>query len=291
MRRMLPIVFLLAVLAAWPAGAADKVELAPGTHDLRDLTLLVSQATGRTVLYGPEFSGQITLEASESVSDPDEIWRIYLSALATKDWAVVMHGGVVRIVKREQMPGESSPVIMVGEDPATIDEGHVTATFELNNADPTEVAMQLSPLVGKGGQVIPLPNQGRLVVVASAANVEKIRKMLDKIDVEERRRHIEIVRLKHANPTDTRDLITHIFATHGMVEGKMQRRETAGGLIVVPEPRSQSLVLRGQEADVAAAVKLIQAIDGAADPIILIRDLRFAQPDKLGATLNNILNP
>ncbi|MDP8222726.1 MAG: secretin N-terminal domain-containing protein [Candidatus Lernaella stagnicola] len=278
---------LLAVLAV-VAVAADGVEIASGTYDLKELTSLVAQTTGRTILYGPDFSGSVRLEIAKPELKPDELWELYLSALAQAGWGVVVHDRVVRIVPQKDLAGESGPVIMAGEEKRD-DDGMVTALFELNNANPAEIAMKLAPLVGKDGRVIPLPAQGRLVVVASAANVEKVREVLGKLDVPDKRDNIQIVRVKHADLNDTADVVGVLFGRYKVEDGKIRSRQAAGGVIVAVEPRSASLVLRGEKDEVELAARLIHEIDAAGDPIIMIRTLRHASPGEATAVLEKLL--
>lgn len=283
-------VAVLLVLALTGAAWAQEAPLSSGDYDLRDLTTRVSRATGRTILYGPDFTGSVHIDVADPDLSPDALWQLYLSALAEAGWGVVVHGRVVRVAPRDQLATEAGPVLAPGET-APANEGMVTATFELNNADPTDIAMRVSPLVGKEGQVIPVVTQGRLIVVASAANVEKIRKLLEKLDVPEQRRQIEVVRPKHADLADLAELISQLFGKY-TIEGNQPRyRTAAGGLIVVPEPGRGALVLRGEQRDIDAAVRLIRAIDEAADPLIVIRTLRYADHAKLTATLSDLLKP
>lgn len=288
MKAGLRIAILLLCLTgvAW---AAKLYQIQSSEINLRDFARLVSEATGKTILYGPDFNGQAFLEVREKPVTGDVLWSMFLSAIAQNNWGVVVHGQVVRIVPRPDLATQESPVIMAGEAaPGVEGENLVTATFALNNMDPTEVAIQLASDVGPEGKIVPLPSQGRIVIVATAANVEKIKKLLEKLDRADRRETLEVIRVKHIDAQRLAELLQRIFSNFYYESGRYQSRDTTGGLVVLPEGGTQSLVLRGDERDVKAASRLAGKIDGATDPLVLIRQLDNADVVEMTSILNQL---
>lgn len=288
MKVRLWIAFLLLCLAgnAW---AAKQYVIQSSEINLRDFARVVANATGRTILYGPEFNGQAFLEVPKKQVTADELWAMFLSALAQNNWGVVVHGKVVRIVPRQDLSTQDSPVIMADEPkPGMEAEELITATFALNHVDPTEAAMKLAPDVGPEGKIVPLPAQGRLIVVATAANVEKIKTLLETLDRAEKRDTLEVIRVKHADATRLAEILNRVFSTLTYEGGRYQMRDTAGGLVVLPESGTGSVVLRGDERDVKAAVRLAGKLDGATDSIVLIRQLENADVTEMTKLLNQL---
>lgn len=293
-RRLLSGLVLATLLAgaalAGAAHAAERWPLEAGEIDLKEFARLVSKATGRTILYGADFSGTVTLELKRTEFTGDELWQLFLSALAQEGWGVVVHGSVVRIAPRRELISQDSPVVVIdGEEPVTSSDELVTATFELNHVNPGEIVLQLSAFVGPEGQVIPLPSQGRLVVVATAANVEKIRLILAKIDVPEKRQEIQVVRLDHADPEDVAQIVDTLLSAYALESGRFTHRQTVGGVIVAPEPRNSVLVIRGEKRDVEAAAQLARVIDQDGDPAVLVRTLQHSDASAMAATLGPLL--
>jgi general secretion pathway protein D len=288
-RRIAAWVGIMLLAGLGTAIAASTWTVPSGETDLRELTRLVSQATGRTILYGADFQGSVVIEGPRKPVSATELWRLYLSALAKAGWGVVVHGQVVRLVPRSQMAGQDMPVVIGPTAPGEDADGMVTATFELNHLDPSLAAMQLTPLLGPDEKLVPLPAQGRLVVVASAANVEKIRQLLGKLDTPDKREALEVIRLKRANSETIADLLRRLFAEVYYADGRFKRREAAGGLVVIAETGTSSVIVRGEKRDVNAAVKVVRRIDEATDPLILIEQLGNARGDNVAAVLQTLI--
>jgi type II secretory pathway component GspD/PulD (secretin) len=280
------VVFLCLAVAA---EAKQTWTVDSGDLDLKDLTALVATATGRTILYGAEFHGAVHFEAAKRNLTADDLWRLYLSALAKTGWGVVLHGQVARVVSRQELASQDGPVVLGPSVTKPVDESLVTAVFELNNTDPMQIASQITPLVGKEGQVVPLPAQGRLLVVATAANIERVRLTLKKLDAPGQRDETQVVRLKRANATAVAEMLARIFATSFYEGGRFQPRQTAGGLTAIPEPRSNAVVLEGDRRDVATAGKLAERVDAAEDPVVLIRNIENADASNLTGILRDLL--
>jgi type II secretory pathway component GspD/PulD (secretin) len=286
--RLLGLAALVLCLAA-VAEARQTWTLPSGDVDLKEFTDLTAKATGRTILYGADFKGSVHIDAGKKKVSADDLWKAYLSALAKNGWGVVIHGQVARVAPRQELMTQEGPVVIGPSDGKRNDDGMLTAVFELNSADPVEISTEITPLVGRDGQVIPLSTQNRVIVVASAANVEKVRVLLKKLDAPTSREQIEVVRLQRANPTALAEMLNQLFSTNYFDGARLQTRASAGGLVAIPEPRTDSLVLRGDRRDVLAAVKLAERIDASGDPVILIRQIQNADAHSLADVLTGII--
>ena len=281
------IIFLAAAGRAW---AADEFSIESGSIDLQELARVVSQSTGRTILYGPDFKGEAELISPGKALTKDQLWEFFLSALAKNGWAVVLHGKVARVVPRPQMAGQDQPVVMSGDQGAVPDsDSQVTVTMELSHSEAGAVAMQVAPLVSPDGRVIPLVSKNQLLISDSAANVEKIRKVVEAIDAKKSTEEIEVIRLRRAKASDLASLLTKIFSDYTIEAKQVRTREKPGRLVVVPEVESSSLVLRGDAADVKAAQKLAAKIDGMGEPGIYIQRLQHLNAAEMAGELKAIL--
>jgi type II secretory pathway component GspD/PulD (secretin) len=113
--------------------------------------------------------------------------------------------------------------------------------------------------------------------------------LLAKLDQAERRGALEVIRLKRADAAAVAEILVRLYSSYYNEGGRFTKRDSAGGLVVVPEPRSGSLVFRGDRRDVDTAIKLAQRLDQAEDPAILIRDLDNADAAALAARLQELL--
>jgi len=290
MKRALLAGLLPLLLLTGTARAAERWTVEAGEIDLKDFARQVSEATGRTILFGADFSGTVRLELERRELTGEELWELFLSSLAQEGWGVVVHGSVVRIAPRRDLVSQDNPVVVVDpEESVKSSDELVTATFELNHVNPSEIALHLAAFAGPEGQVIPLPSQGRLVVVTSAANVEKIRQLLAKMDTPEKRQQIEVVRLNRADLEDVAQIVSTLLSTYALDGGRFTPRQAVGGVVVAPEPRSGVLVLRGEKRDVEAAARLARLIDESTDPSVLVQTLQHSDAAAMAAALGPLL--
>ena len=167
----------------------------------------------------------------------------------------------------------------------------MTYTVELQHASAVRVAQQLAPLVGASGRVVPIPQRNALVIVDTQANVNRLRALIARLDVEGAEDTIRVVRLRRADAQLTADLLRRVFADLAVEGGSVRPRGGAAvRLIIVAEPNSNSLVLRGAPADVAGAEAVAQKIDALPDPRVFIVRLQNASADEMAAAVRELVH-
>lgn len=291
MKRLFAVALLVVVLtAAVQVAAEEDWTLEPGDIELRALAKKVSEITDRVVIYGSDFSGTVELAPARRKMSKKQVWEYFLSVLASQGYGVVVRGDIAQIVPLSEMATQDQPVLVAGEQTPEPSDQMVTVTFDLEHAEASAVAMQLSALVGGHGKVIPIPSQNRVVVVDTAANIERLRKLVERLDADGATESIQVVRLKKADAEQMSQLLAKVFTEYRIDGNLVRRRRSAGGLIVVPEPTGQSIVLRGDKRDVDAAVALARKIDAMPDPVVAIQRLQNADPEQSAKLLRDLVN-
>ncbi len=278
-------ILLLATVTAW---AEDKWEIEAGTVELRDFTKKVAQATGRVMIFGADFGGEIELQPAGPFNK-EQLWNYLLATLDSQGWGVVLQGDVARVVKLDEMATQGVPEVVMTEPPTPVPAATITVTFELKHAEAGTIAMQLQRLAGPGGRVVGLPGQNKVVVVDTAANVERMRKVVERLDRAGEAEKIDVVRLRKADPEVMAEILRRVFTDYRIDGSMVRRRNSAGGLIVVTEPHSRTVVLRGNERDVNGAKALATRLDNMDDPVVMLRRLRNARSEELGDLLGEIV--
>lgn len=280
------LILLLAATAAW--AAAEQWEIESGMVELRAFTKKVAQATGRVVIFGSDFGGEVELQPAGPF-DKDQLWNYLLVTLADQGWGVVLQGNIARVVKLTEMATQGVPDVVLTMPATPVPAATITVTFELKHAQADAIARQLERLAGPGGRVVGLPGQNKVVVVDSAANVERMRRVVDRLDRDGEREKVDVVRLRRANPEVMAEILRRVFTDYRIDGSMVRQRNSAGGLIVVTEPHSKAIVLRGNERDVAGAKALAAKLDALDDPTLSLRRLRNARSEELADLLRDIL--
>ena len=275
--RLLAAALLVGALAVSSRAAPEAtVALNFQDVDLPVLARFVSEVTGRNFILDDRVRGNVTIISPTRIT-PEEAYLVFQSVLQVKGFTTVPSGNFVKIVPVSEGRESAIPT-----DGRTGDE-LVTRILPVRYAAAADVVPVLQPLVSKDGVLTAYPATNRLVVVDSGPNVERIASLLQNLDVPHSERATETVPLRFA-PAD--ELAGRLRQTLGS-EGP----PGAGGLRVVPDTRTNSLMLAGPPGDVARARALIGRLDVAmpgASQLHVYR-LRYAQAESLVRVISQLL--
>jgi general secretion pathway protein D len=273
---------LLALLAACtlaaPVRAASDATVALNFQDV-DLPVLarfVSEVTGRNFILDDRVRGNVTIISPTRIT-PEEAYLVFQSVLQVKGFTTVPSGNFVKIVPVREGRESAIPTgVRAGDE-------LVTRILPLRYADVTAVVPAVQAIVSKDGVLAPYAPTNRLVVVDSASNVDRIAAVIRDLDV------------PSGSDRATESVALH-FAPADELAGRLRQAlssETPKGnaLRVVPETRTNSLLLDGSPADVARARSLVARLDvsmpGASQ--LHVYRLRYAQAESLVRVISQLL--
>jgi general secretion pathway protein D len=274
MRRLVAALLLCSLVAPARAGSDATVALNFQDVDLPVLARFVSEVTGRNFILDERVKGPVTIISPTRIT-PEEAYLVFQSVLQVKGFTTVPSGKFVKIVPASE--GREGAV------PEATGDQLVTRILPLRHADAAAAVPVVQPLVSKDGVLTAYPPTNRLVVVDAASNVERIAGVVRDLDV--------------APPTDraTESVPLH-YAPADELAGRLRQALAAEGpeaaaLRVVPETRTNSLVLAGPVAEVARAralaTRLDVAIPGASQ--LHVYRLKYAQAEALVRVLSQLL--
>lgn len=145
----------------------------------------------------------------------------------------------------------------------------VTITIPLSNANAALVAEQIRPLLESYGSVTPVPEQNVVILVESAAQIERLSQVIQTID---ERRPVDsayrVFPLRNAQP----DAV--VQALKGLIGQRVQRiiidkdgkqrvveDVDVGGLNIQPDARTNSVIAVGPESRIQTVEELIMLLD------------------------------
>jgi general secretion pathway protein D len=274
--RLLAAALLVGALAA-SGRAAPEANIALNFQDV-DLPVLarfVSEVTGRNFILDDRVRGTVTIISPTRIT-PEEAYLVFQSVLQVKGFTTVPSGNFVKIVPVRE--GRESAIPTDGRAGDEL----VTRILPLRYADAAAVIPVLQPLVSKDGVLTAYPPTNRLVVVDSSPNVERLAGLLRDLDVPHSERATDTVALRYAPADELAARLRQTLASEG---------PGGSGLRVVPETRTNSLLLAGSPADVARARALVGRLDVAmpgASQLHVFR-LRYAQAESLVRVLSQLL--
>jgi len=259
--------------------------------ELTDLIQTISEMTGRNFIYDETVKGKVSLISPDRMS-PDEAYEAFLSVLNVKGYTVVPSGRTNKIVPLTAARESSLPTARrSGSDQ------YVTRLLRLQYVDANLLASAvLAPLVPKTSSVVAYTPSNTLIMTDSAANIERLVKIVRQLDVPASIEALEIVPLKHAAAEDLADLINQLLAhTGGAPAARRGTAATAGGTenrLVIAYPRTNALIVLAAGDDLKTVRSLIARLDQPPSDErsgVNVYYLENASAEPLAETLNAIL--
>ncbi len=253
--------------AAAPEGVESR-RPTPGTvtMDFQDVEIgvlakFISEVTGRNFIVDDRVSGTVTIIAPEKIT-PEEAYAVFQSVLQVKGFTTLAAGRATKIVPAKDAK-EATVRTITGPAPdapeASADE-FVTRLTHVRNVDAAAVAQVLEPLVSRDGLVRAYPPANMLVLVDTAANVERLLTVVGSLDVDGTREQLAVVRLEHAAASELAPTVSMLVSQ--AATGPDQ--SAAPRPTVVADQRTNSLVVRAHPTQVTQIRSLVADLDAPA---------------------------
>ena len=232
---------------------ADEPEADPFTLNLHEAELgslieTVAQRTGRRFIVDPRVDARVTVISSVPVAD-DELFEVFQAVLSVHGYAAVDLGEMTLIIPASTAPQRAVPV----DDEAAMGAGVMTRVVAVEHIAAEQVVPVIQPLLGADGQMAAYGPANRLIITDSAANIDRLRRIIDRIDrpIEQ---DIETVRLDHANAEEMVRVLT-----------EMAQADEAGESRIAADPRTNSVLIHGGEQARVELRALIADLDQPTD--------------------------
>jgi general secretion pathway protein D len=246
---LLPVVAPAPVVAqTGRAAARAPVAVNFVNADIEGVTRAFAAMMDRNIIVDPRVKGTITV-FSEQPQSIQNAYASFLSALRGLGFAVVDSGGILKVVPEADAKLQTSTVTVgEGSAAATGASGKadqvMTQIFTLRFENPNNLVAVLRPLISANNTINANPGSNALVITDYAGNLQRLAKIIAALDVPAST-DVEIVQLQHAVAADLAPLVQRL--AEGAGSAAVPGAPVAaggGGVTVVPEPRSNALILR-----------------------------------------------
>jgi len=276
---LLGMLCLSAPAAAQPSESGDVAQsLNYRDADLPAFIEDVAMATGRSFILGPQVQGKVTV-VSETPLGPEAIFEVFLSTLRVHGYtALPTASGAYKIVREDTAAQDAQPVAPKSAQP---DAMFVTEVFHLANIPAAAAMRALKTIINPNGRAIAEDGEF-LIVVDYASNMERIREVVARIDVD--RSVTRTVELRNVSAGEMVEVVRALLAREG------DRGAGGGPLRLVPVEAGNAVVLRGPPERVQAMLPMIAEIDAksAARGSIRVIRLEHAAAETLAALLREV---
>jgi general secretion pathway protein D len=228
------------VLFFWlvPLIAQPGVTLSLKEADIRTLIETVSEATGLNFVVDPRVKAKVTVVSSQPMEEA-ELYQVFLSILQVHGYAAVPVGEIVKIVP--DVTAKQGPVPVTEPAQPGVGDELVTRVLTVEHVPAAQMVPILRPLVPQQGHLAAYASSNVLVISDRAANIERIEKIIRRIDRPDTQ-EIEVIPLEHASASEVVRIITAL----GQQDAKGARR-APGKPILAADERTNSVLLGGDK--------------------------------------------
>ena len=215
--------------------------------------------TGRNVVVDPRVRGTINLVTEQPVRPATAINQFALE-LRLRGFALVETHGLFKVVPEADAKLQSPTVL----DEAAVPAGQqiVTQIFRLTHENAANLVPVLRPLITANNTINVNAGNNSLVITDYADNLRRMARIIAVMDVSSAT-DVEVIALEHALAVDLTPLVLRLL------EGDSSTAAAAGQggaepfrTVILPEPRSNSLVVRAANpARVALVRSLVERLD------------------------------
>ncbi len=176
--------------------------------DLPVLVKFISEQTRKNFIFDEKLQGKITVISPRKIS-VDEAYNVFLSVLQVKGFTTVEQGNTIKIIPIRDAKQDSLSI--------TKNDGNIPPSefiirlIPLRYVDTTEITTLLSPLVSKDGLLSAFQPSNTLILIDSRANIDRIVKILEEIDVEGTSSVLRIYPMKNASVTDVAKTLESLY--------------------------------------------------------------------------------
>jgi len=270
-----------APVTAW-AQPNDEAALNFVGADIESVIKAVGHYTNITFLIDPRVKGTLTLVSEKSITK-SQAFQLLASALRLQGYAIVSGDGYAKVVPEAEAKLQASPTVIGGQKSPQGDQV-VTQIFHLNHENSANLVTVLRPLITPNNTINANPGNNTLVITDYSDNLKRLAKIIASLDAPSSA-DMDVVPVRYAIASDLAAMINKLLEPGAGGD--------AGRVTLVPDPRTNSLVIRAPSAARANLAKsLIAKLDQptAQAGNVHVVYLKNAEATKLAETLRSVVS-
>jgi general secretion pathway protein D len=243
----LALCMLLAGMPAWAQAprANEPITLNFVNAEIDAVARTMAAITGRNIVVDPRVKGTITLSTDRPVP-PAAAFNQFVATLRLSGFTVVDAGGLLKVVPEAEAKLQGGTVSVDGTASGS---QIVTQIFRLNFESAANLVPILRPLISPNNTINVNPGNNSLVITDYADNLQRLGRIIAALDVSNAT-DVEVINLRHALAVDLAPIVQRLLDASAAGTGggapapAGAAGDTAFRTTVIPEPRSNSLIVR-----------------------------------------------
>ena len=281
--RWLGIAALLASLVTLAPGAgAQDFTVNLKETDIQELIKFVSEATGTTIVVDPAVKGKVKVVSARPVN-ASELYDLFLAILDVHGYTAVRSGEVVRVIQSKDARSASVPVAAAAAGAGGNDE-YVTQVLRLDNISAAKLIPVLRPLVPQQAHMAAYAPSNAIIISDTSSNIARIQDIIERMD-RSAIQETDVIALRYAVAEDVVRMLEKLNAS----EAKSSGGEVE--VLLVPDQRTNSVLVTGDELQRARIGKLISYVDTPLEQTgnVKVIYLEYAQATEIAEVLTRVM--
>jgi general secretion pathway protein D len=280
-----------------PRPPGYKVQFSLEDADLPELIKVMGQLTGKRFIFGGKVrSIKATIYSPQKVTVA-EAYQAFLSILETNGLTVIPHGKFLKIIETPGVVTQATPIYGPGTANGPEDR-YLTRLHRLSYVTADEVANVLTHFKSRDGDITIYSPGNLLIITDTGTNVKRMMSIIEEIDVAGIGDQVWVEPIHYAGAQEIANKLQEIFdvakgaAAAPGAKGPGSQSVDARVTKIVPEDRTNSVVIIGTEKAYLRILELIKRLDVplTGEGEIHVLPLQHADAEELSKTLNDIAN-
>jgi general secretion pathway protein D len=226
--------------------------------ELRDLIRFVSNVMGKNFLFDENIvRGKVTVLSPKNLTK-DEAFRVFESVMSYYGFALVPTPEAIKIVRAADARGmalEKFDKKRMGDLPA--EDRLVTYVHNLEYLDANASIGVLKPMMAKESHLAAIPSTNSLIMIDTAANIQRIKNILSDIDIPVSRQlgSLKVYNVQHTNSADLAKTVQSLLSQDKKGQTAKER------VFVTAYGSTNSLLISAPPEDMLEIERIIREID------------------------------
>ncbi len=251
-----------------PPGPGRQITMDFNDADLQILVKFMSELTGKNFILDERVRGKVTIISPSRITI-DEAYRVFEAVLDVKGFTTVPVGAALKIIPARDAKQTGIPVSGPDRPADSRAAGYITRLIPLKSIAAQDLVPILTPLVSKDGSLLASQTTNTLIITDSQDNLQRLAAIISQLDVAGFQDRYEVIPLQYATARDLAATLQQLVqprATAGRARpGAPAQAAGAAGTIegarIIPDERTNSLVVQSTAADLEPLKALIQQLD------------------------------
>ncbi|GAA6138738.1 GspD family T2SS secretin variant XcpQ [Arenicella sp. 4NH20-0111] len=261
----------------------NEVKLNLQDVDIRVLINTVAEVSGKNFIVDPRVKGKVSVISGKSVS-PDELYDYFLAILEVHNFATVGSGNVIKVLPSNVIKQKPTTTLFTPTEQENDEQ--ITQIIQLQHASVQDLVAIIRPLIPPTSHFAPHTPSNSVILTDTAANIQRVLKIIRRIDIPDKRSNTHVVYLEKTKASDMSNSLTQLITS----SADPKDAATGAKLSIQPFDAINALVISATDEQFARVKALIDELDVERDLAgdVNVITLKYAKAEDLVSILNDV---